>query len=53
MDPLPTRPLTRDALAADYAAMAEMFMVEPPNFDELLAGLADLEKRINQAAATS
>ncbi|WP_426169696.1 nucleotidyl transferase AbiEii/AbiGii toxin family protein [Sandarakinorhabdus sp. DWP1-3-1] len=43
----------RDALAADYAAMAEMFMVEPPNFDELLAGLADLEKRINQAAATS
>lgn len=43
----------RDALAADYAAMAEMFMIEPPSFNGLLAGLADLEKRINMAAAAS
>jgi hypothetical protein len=39
----------RDALARDYAAMADMFMVDPPAFKELLAGLESLEQRINQA----
>ncbi|WP_439540140.1 nucleotidyl transferase AbiEii/AbiGii toxin family protein [Sphingomonas sp.] len=39
----------RDALARDYAAMADMFMEDPPAFKELLAGLAALETRINQA----
>lgn len=39
----------RQALAGDYAAMADMFMVAPPPFAELLAGLADLEARINEA----
>lgn len=41
----------RDALARDYAAMADMFMEDPPAFKELLAGLADLEDRINDAGA--
>lgn len=39
----------RDALARDYAAMADMFMEDPPAFKELLAGLDALEKRINDA----
>lgn len=39
----------RDELAADYAAMAEMFMEEPPSFEELISRLADLEARINAA----
>lgn len=38
----------REALAVDYAAMADMFMADPPAFAELLSGLADLETRINQ-----
>lgn len=42
----------REALASDYGAMADMFMEEPPTFEELLAGLADLEDRINKAAPT-
>jgi hypothetical protein len=36
-----------DELAADYAAMAEMFMEVPPTFEELVSRLADLEARIN------
>ena len=39
----------REELAADYAAMAEMFMEEPPAFDELVSRLADIERRINAA----
>ena len=38
-----------DELAADYAAMAEMFMEVPPTFEELVSRLADLEARINGA----
>jgi len=38
-----------DNLAADYAAMAEMFMEKPPAFEELVSRLADLEARINAA----
>lgn len=41
----------RDALARDYAAMADMFMEDPPAFKELLAGLEALEQRINQAGS--
>lgn len=36
-----------DRLQADYAAMADMFMVAPPSFNELLEGLAALEARLN------
>lgn len=39
-----------EELAADYAAMAEMFMEEPPSFEELLSRLADVEARINAAS---
>ena len=38
----------RQALASDYAAMADMFMVEPPSLTKMLEGLADLEQRINE-----
>jgi len=36
-----------DDLKRDYAAMAVMFMREPPTIAELLAGIAALEKRLN------
>ncbi|HLY91354.1 MAG TPA: nucleotidyl transferase AbiEii/AbiGii toxin family protein [Acetobacteraceae bacterium] len=35
------------ALSADYSAMADMFMVAPPPFDELMAELATLEAKLN------
>lgn len=41
-------PDIEDALARDYAAMAEMFMRAPPPLKELLAGLTKLEERINR-----
>lgn len=31
----------RDELAADYTAMAEMFMEEPPSFDEVVSRFAE------------
>jgi hypothetical protein len=34
-------------LADDYAAMAEMFMVAPPSFDELMTAIAALEAKLN------
>jgi hypothetical protein len=37
------------ALRRDYEAMRDMYLSEPPSFDEVLATLADLERRINQA----
>lgn len=40
------------ALASDYAAMTDMFMVAPPPFAELLAALTTLEKRINATTLT-
>ena len=43
----------RQALASDYAAMADMFMVEPPSLTELLEGLAGLEARINEVGSAS
>jgi len=39
-----------EELAADYAAMAEMFMEEPPAFEELVSHIADAEARINAAS---
>ena len=35
-------------LKQDYAEMSEMFMEEPPSFDELLDGLSKLEETLNQ-----
>jgi Nucleotidyl transferase AbiEii toxin, Type IV TA system len=37
----------RARLADDYAAMAEMFMVAPPSFDELMTAIAALEAKLN------
>lgn len=37
----------RARLADDYAAMAEMFMVVPPSFDELMTAIAKLEAKLN------
>ncbi len=37
----------RARLAVDYAAMAEMFMVSPPTFDELMTAIAALEAKLN------
>lgn len=36
-------------LRHDYKTMREMYLSEPPSFDDVLATLADLEKHINQA----
>ncbi|AJP71709.1 nucleotidyl transferase AbiEii/AbiGii toxin family protein [Sphingomonas hengshuiensis] len=33
-------------LKQDYAAMSEMFMAAPPSFDDLLAGIAELETKL-------
>ncbi len=35
------------ALQRDYRAMRDMFFVEPPSFEAILAGLAELEQEIN------
>jgi len=34
-------------LKQDYGTMAEMFMVDPPSFDDLLAGIVALEAKLN------
>jgi len=36
-----------EALASDYAAMADMFMAPPPSLPELIEAIGDLEKRLN------
>lgn len=36
------------ALRRDYEAMRDMYLSEPPSFEEVLATLANLERRINQ-----
>lgn len=41
-DPLGAR------LRLDYEAMTEMFMTEPPSFDELMAGIGSLEAKLNR-----
>lgn len=37
-------------LERDYRAMRDMFLVEPPPFENLVASLGTLERRINQVA---
>ena len=37
------------ALRRDHRAMRDMYLTEPVGFDEILAILSDLEKRINKA----
>jgi len=37
------------ALKRDYQAMRDMYLSEPVSFDEILATLVELERRINQA----
>lgn len=37
----------RARLVHDYAAMAEMFMVEPPSFEDLMTAIAALEAKLN------
>jgi len=39
----------QETLAADYAAMGEMFMAPPPPFKELMAGLESQETKLNSA----
>jgi hypothetical protein len=39
------------ALKCDYQAMRDMYMTEPASFDDILAALAELERRINQAGS--
>jgi hypothetical protein len=41
-----------DELKRDYAAMTEMFMVQPPSFEELLKGIAELEVLLNDGQIT-
>jgi hypothetical protein len=40
-----------EALASDYAAMADMFMTSPPSLPELVEAIGDLETRLNGKAA--
>lgn len=41
------------ALRRDYQAMRDMYLIEPPAFEDVLATLADLENRINGAGTAS
>lgn len=36
-----------EALARDYGAMVDMFMTAPPGLHDMLAGISDLETRLN------
>ena len=40
-------PERRPGLRRDYQAMRDMYLTEPASFDDILATLAELEKRIN------
>jgi len=37
-----------ERLRADYAAMAEMFMVAPPKFEDLMESISQLEAKLNR-----
>jgi len=37
------------ALQRDYRAMRDMYLIEPANFEDILATLAELENRINNS----
>ena len=41
-------PEQMSALRRDYLAMRDMYLSEPPAFDEILMTLAKLEKKINR-----
>lgn len=41
------------ALRRDYQSMRDMYLSEPASFDDILATLAELERRINQTEADS
>lgn len=41
-------PERMSALRRDYLAMRDMYLSEPPDFDEILMTLAELEKKINR-----
>jgi hypothetical protein len=38
----------RERLRADYSAMAEMFMVAPPKFEDLMESISQLEAKLNR-----
>lgn len=42
----------QSSLRRDYQAMRDMYLTEPPSFDEILATLAELELRINSSGGT-
>ncbi len=43
-------PARHDALRHDYEAMREMYFVDPVPFDEILATLAEVQRRINESS---
>lgn len=47
--PVPS-PARVSELHADYNAMRDMFIRPPPPFNEVIATLAELERRINEEA---
>ena len=44
-------PERQPALRRDYQAMRDMYLSEPPGFDDILSTLAELEAGINGPAA--
>lgn len=42
-----TRPPIRVWRQADFEAMADMFMIQPPTFDEMMVSIAALESKLN------
>ena len=40
--------ILRERLRADYGAMAEMFMVAPPKFEDLMESISQLEAKLNR-----
>lgn len=45
------KPEAMEDLKKDYVEMAAMFIQQAPNFDVMMQGIADLEKRINSSGA--
>jgi hypothetical protein len=39
-----------NALKKDYSAMREMYLIEPPPFDQVIEGLRSLELEVNRNA---
>ena len=51
LSPRPAGRARLPALRRDYQAMRDMYLSEPPSFDDMLATLADLENRINHVGS--